>query len=396
MKNADLTLSSSVLHHRTTTLTDMTNVRARLRMLAYVCVAGVVLTSCGNTDDGGTAAGGNDSDEENNESPLSEYLGDGFDMSANGAMVMVGAAELSDDDKQGMRQVEEKVAACMDERGFEYEPVPPGDEGTSEFDEAFSLDPADFAEKYGYGVTTMSPEESASAGDESDDENKNPNDEIRDGLSAAAQKEYDKALWGNQADMADSGEAVVSAVPEGEEETDPDKQGCHQRASDEVFGEQQAQMDPDEFSGLLDDIGTLRERIGNDPRIGEAEQGWSDCMAEEGHGEFSTPDEPAQQVMDRWSNMQDGGQSGGPADDQTVTAQPGSADVDPAELEKLQQYEIDVATADHGCQQGGYQEAYDEVSNELEQEFVDQHRDELERYRDAMAGAGNGEADGEQ
>ena len=50
------------------------------------------------------------------------------------------------------RQQQEVISACMRKQGFEYNVVGLGDFGDAITD---SLDPEKFAEKYGYGVTTL-------------------------------------------------------------------------------------------------------------------------------------------------------------------------------------------------------------------------------------------------
>lgn len=378
----------------------MTKWRARVRLLIFACVTGLALSGCGGADgsDGGPADGGADSgSEEEFESPLSEYgLGSGGKGFAGRGMAVSARAETSEEDEQKMREVEDLVATCMQERGFEYVPVVYDPEDFKDpFADAYALDPADFAEQYGYGISTMSfikPEE-----------NTDPNQEIREGLSPAAQEEYDKALFGDVAVLTTEGgsgwASVTKPAPADQgEPVDEDDKGCHQVASEEIYGEPEDVQRPDmsEFDGMFEDLGTLYERIETDPRITEAAAAWASCMAEAGYADFEKPMDASTSVMDRmgelyqWDNPGHGAAGGGvaepPADAEgEVTADFVSpADVDPAELEGLKEYELAVAVADYGCQQESYEEVYVEVSTELEEEFVDSHRDELERYRDAM------------
>ena len=51
----------------------------------------------------------------------------------------------------------------------------------------------------------------------------------------------------------------------------------------------------------------------------------------------------------------------------------------------LRSREIALAVADLGCR-ADYQSVADEVRTELEQQFVTEHKAELERYRDATSG----------
>jgi hypothetical protein len=59
--------------------------------------------------------------------------------------------------------------------------------------------------------------------------------------------------------------------------------------------------------------------------------------------------------------------------------------VDMEALAALQQEEIDLAVADFECR-GDYYEVYQEVSEDYEAEFVEQHREILEQIREAQGG----------
>jgi hypothetical protein len=74
-------------------------------------------------------------------------------------------------------------------------------------------------------------------------------------------------------------------------------------------------------------------------------------------------------------------------EDATVLSdEPSPSDaIDPEELKDLQEYELAVAKADYECRDEHYNEVANDVRIKLEQEFVDQHRTELEELRDAIA-----------
>src|SRR5688572_9236072 len=107
----------------------MTNWRAQARLLAVGCVAGLALSGCG--VGGNTPADGPETDPPNGsegeeQSPLSEFLGERAGFATGDRMVMSSSsADLTDEERQQMRQVEELVAECMQELGFEYIPVDP-------------------------------------------------------------------------------------------------------------------------------------------------------------------------------------------------------------------------------------------------------------------------------
>lgn len=60
------------------------------------------------------------------------------------------------------------------------------------------------------------------------------------------------------------------------------------------------------------------------------------------------------------------------------------SETDPGELRALQQFEIEVATADRACMTEHFDEIFRDVRFELEAEFVEQHRDELEQHRERL------------
>jgi hypothetical protein len=139
---------------------------------------------------------------------------------------------------------------------------------------------------------------------------------------------------------------------------------------------------------LFRDIEALEDRFRRDPRIVAATEDWAECMAGNGYPDFKEPQEAENAVFDRMSALQGWGGEGDESADSAggLVAMGGpDADVDPDDLKELQEYEIGVATADYDCQREHYQDTHDEVAREIEQQFVDDHREELERYRNQMA-----------
>lgn len=394
----------------------MTNWRARTRLLAFACVAGIALSGCGGdggsggtggeqndgTADGGSSAQAGDGDEE--QSPLAEFMGpnSGFAVSGGGRMTMaLSAGDLSEEEQQKLRQVEEFVAQCMQEAGFEYIPVDPmaGAPEDDPFADAYSLPPDEFAREYGYGMSTLMRREAPK-----DQENLDPNHEIREGLSEAALEEYNSTLWGDMVDMSADGGAVAikPGGPGGGDLPSMEEQGCNGQARAEVYGEDGGGMmvgpDMSEFESLFEDIEALRQRIETDPRVVAATEEWAVCMAEAGHGDFETLFAPEDAVMERMGELygwetEEGPDGGGTA----VTTEGGGwveSDVAPEDLEELQEWEVAVATADYDCEQEHYADTQSEVAWGFEEEFVEQHQAELERYRDALAEGPVGNAGG--
>ncbi|RIQ35936.1 hypothetical protein [Jiangella rhizosphaerae] len=388
----------------------MTNWRARARLLAFACVAGLALTGCGDEDGSGGQNDGTNGDSADQASgdgeelsPLEEYMGENSGFTGGGRMtVAISSGDLSEEERQKMRQVEELVATCMEEAGFEYIPVDPfgGDTEDDPFADAFALPPEEFAREYGYGMTTlMNPDKAG------EDEVTDPNQEIRDGLSEAALEAYNRALWGDMVEISDGGNAVA-VKPVGPGEGEPpalEDQGCHGQARAEVYGDDGGMvMGPDmsEFEGLFEDLEALRQRIESDPRMVEATEAWAACMAEAGYGDFDATTDPEDSVMQQMSELygwddqapEDDVSAGGPS--VSIGGGPEDVDVDEEALAELQEHEIALATADYECEQQEYADVRQEVAWGFEEDFVEEHRAELERYRDAMAEGPAGRAGG--
>lgn len=349
------------------------------RSLALVAVSLIALAAC--ADDGGAEA-------ESNGSPLDEYMGPNAVSFEGGGMSLSygGAAETeeyvpTEEELQQQREFENLVQQCMQDEGFEYVPyvVDPSDVDNS-FEDAYALPPDEFAEQYGYGISTLH----VAGSDLPDD----PNEEIRRSLSPPALAEYERALYGDLQGQEFS---------DGEEWTPPplEDRGCYEKASAQVWGDPYEDegnfRDPhQEFEALMEDLWSLQERFMSDPRMEEPTANWRDCMAEAGHP-FEALGEPEQEVWRRMDELQGWdeymeteeeavGEGGGAA---PVPFEP--RDIDPAELEELQEYELEVAGADFRCKEEHYNEIAEQVQYEIEEQFVEEHREELERYRDWMA-----------
>lgn len=367
----------------------------RTLIAAVTSVTALMLAGCGGDDGGSTA--------EEGESPLAEYMGEtaAAVQGAGAGMAFGGGGgepyEPTEEELQQQREYEEVVASCMAEQGFEYVPnVVTPDEYTSPFEEAYSLPPDEFAAEYGYGVSTLRVEEA--------DLPEDPNQEIRESLSPEAREAYEEALTGDLSGPVE--------VEEGEEPTPPsiEDRGCFGQASAEVFGVDESQMfgPRSEFQGLMQDLSRLAQRVQNDPRVAEATEQWQQCMADAGYPDFERVDGPRQSVFQRMAELQgiggppteappEGGAEGEEGSESAGAVVMDPQEIDPADLEELQEYELAVANADFDCREEHYTDIAEEVRYELEEEFVEEHRAELEQYRDEMAQlpGGSGEDEGE-
>lgn len=178
--------------------------------------------------------------------------------------------------------VQESMAQCMKDAGWEYKPVdfsaqfnvPGGDEQ--------QLSPKDFGEKYFYGTVyyyelyelpTLGTDENGVPATVPGESFVDPNQDYINSLSSDEQSKYYAALYGEpqEAEVIDSGEgAVQEAVP-----VPIEQQGCSGKAQQEVFGDQP--FNNPEFGKRFEE---LQQQLQNDPRVNDAEIAWSDCVYE--------------------------------------------------------------------------------------------------------------------
>jgi hypothetical protein len=351
------------------------------RLLAGGCALGLALAlnACGGSDDTAaddgatttvtatatatapaaptTAEGTDDDDGDDDDgsarwlSPLDELLGFGVEPSA----------EDRAEDEQLQRRVEQLIADCMSAQGFEYVVIDPSGGGT--LAGPWDLPPHEFAQQYGYGITTIDREQLASG---------DPNSEIVEAMSVPERQAYYQALYGEMVTVDENGDLAKRALTPGAAPA-PDTESCSARAGSEVYGDTEAPANDgqtDAFGPLQQELSALYERVENDQRVVDARTAWSDCMADAGHPGFADIYDPSVEVSDRATALM--------GDSMDLAA------ADPAALEELRAHEIAVATADLACR-ADYDATRQDVQAELEQSFIDDNRAELEQYRDAIA-----------
>lgn len=185
------------------------------------------------------------------ESPINELLGIDLALRSGDLVVLERAAE------QG-------VVECMQRVGFEYIAV----DFASQFEPeagAENPDSREYAELNGYGISIRPVVDVPLLEDVVD-----PNDEVRNALSAAEVEAYNLALYGD-------------APPQGEVIPAQDRTGCVAEAYDAVYAAQAELGAVEQFFGEFgDELTELEERFQSDPRFIELENQWSTCMAESG------------------------------------------------------------------------------------------------------------------
>lgn len=271
------------------------------------------------------------------------------------------------------RRIEEHIVACMAAEGFDYEPrETSGPQGTVHPSQELERD--EFVEEYGFGLTTIDPDEYMAEAAE------DPNQEMLEAMDEAERQAYQEALHGE----------MPEPDPDAPDEPiEMEMGGCRGEAEDEVRGQQRMLQDE-----LGDELQALFERAQSDPRVVEAQESWAACMRDAGW-EFSEPGEPHQRISEQHNELlQDAGAMEVP--DEIAELEPGEEppedfeppappEPDPDALAELQEEELEVAAADHECQVDAFGEDHEltrEVQEEYEREFVDEHRDALEELAD--------------
>ena len=279
------------------------------------------------------------------------------------------------DEDQGARdmmRVEEIVAECMAEEGFEYIPV-----DQTQFT-SFSSDELDvewgtleFAEQYGYGATTNPWGGNEEEMEAQQQEFVDPNQEAVEAMSATEQEAYYAALYGNQ------------EYVEGEEEAEWEwtTAGCQGLAQHEVY-EGSNGMEEDEFASLQEEMSTMWEAIQMDPRVSELDSSWSSCMADAGHDGFATVYDAENSIYEKTNEIQENAWEGVELDENATEEDWAAIDeVVQAQLAEITDEEIELAVADYTCRDEiGYARVQAEVAVEHQTEFYEAHKDELEAW----------------
>ena len=363
-------------------VSGMTVTRGWHRLFACACAVGLALVGC--SDSGGGDSGPVDDPEY--QGPLAEFFG--WDNRWSDG------EEVSEQERQRHYEVQDYIVTCMAEAGFEYEPEPfwadlqDASGMVDPFEDVWKLrqeDPEAFAREYGYGATTI---DYNAVEDGMQEPTPGPNEEYRESLSPAAQAEYDKALWGDWEEMEPPSDGATA------EPVEPG--GCNNEAFEVVYGSPEEEQE--QFEALYEEWDSLYQRIEDDPRLTEAVRAWSDCMADAGYPDLEElygGENLVYQRQEEAYGWDDEGAPGAvPADPEAVepdaerTAAPVPSEpveLAPEVLAELREFELAVAWADYECrEEHDVERIQREVQYAHEEQFIEDHRAELEAYRDWM------------
>ncbi len=250
--------------------------------------------------------------------------------------------------------VEEYVAACMAEQGFEYRPT----KAPPMYTMPALLTP-EYAAEFGYGDTTEAYGPDAPPMRFSqmpgDDPAADANQSYANGLAPDAFEQYMAALNGRE------------PLPDEDVRDIPlDEAGCRSRAYAEVSPEFRV---PPELRPLEEAIREEIWWVDEDPRLVATYPTWADCMADAGYpGLVAVPDAAAL-ANDR-------------ANASSLTLAVPYAELKEMfgeELAEVQQYEIAVATADTACrEEAGWYDVRADVLAEAQASILERYRAELD------------------
>jgi len=334
--------------------------RHRVGAVVGALVVAFSLTACQGGQSGIPAGGGNDdspavnsatgNDDDLQISPLAEYLS------------LVWGTNLSPEERAQRdyelnRQLQELVAQCMQDAGFEYYPEveqPSANPVSIEW----RPDDREWVAQYGYGLI-HTPEADVPAAPVQP--RTNPNWEYFSSLGEAEAQAFNEALYGLPIDD----ENHVWTWEE---------MGCSGYAQNATAAASPIDLVvSEEFASLFEALNQLEGDVTLADQRAAIEREWAACMADQGYpgfearwdaqNQFST--EVDEFLNDWWEEH-------------------GEEPTGTPEMAEFGRREIDLALADLGCRESvDYQTRLTSVQYEIEARFVAEHRSELEALRAA-------------
>jgi outer membrane murein-binding lipoprotein Lpp len=238
-------------------------------------------------------------------------------------------------------KVENRIAACMKEQGFEYIPADPIAQQAALTGKP-NMSDAEFEQQFGYGISTL-----YGRGNPQSD----PNERIRSSLSGPDKTAYEQALTGGNPDQT-----FFAAVDSGDFS---ELGGCTKTATDEAFGGSEL------LTTLQRKLDELDDSILADQRMVRANEAWTDCMRSATGSSYEDAEAIEDEIRTAFAKIIP----------EPVT--PGQVAVegnyDKAALVALQRREVDVANKDMACEKKHVTPVEDVVRKQKESEFRDQN-----------------------
>lgn len=263
-------------------------------------------------------------------------------------------------------EVEELVAACMKEEGFEYLPNTQNGGGVvMSSDDMEDRETEEWVASNGYGMI-QSAEQMAEQQAQSE-ELVDPNAEYTASLSESEQAAFYETLYG-PGPSEEEMEAMEAG--DGSYEYNWETAGCQGAAQNEVQGGAQDAYNDPKFAGLFEKMNELYTKAMEQPAVKELDAKWADCMADAGYSEFTSKSEAMMSISDAQNEFYENQEF-----DETGTP----IAPDEAAMEELRQKEIDLALADFRCSEKlDYMQKSLEAQFALETQFVEDNKSELD------------------
>ncbi len=251
------------------------------------------------------------------------------------------------------RQQEESVAACMTKKGFTYKVVGVGN--LSAIADAAG-DPEKFADKYGYGISTLI--DPSTAGRPA---TKNANELAVAKMSAGEKKAYNKALLGSET-------AEPSILGGG---------GCVGESTKKLFASFA------KLQALGPQFQEIQKRVDNDPKVLAGMRKWSACMKDSGYT-FRVDSDVAAALTKELATIS-GPPAGAAGGGLTAAFGFDASKIDPVKLRALQKKELATNKADRSCAKKHLSDR-DAIRKVEEKKFIDKNRAVLEAVRNDLGG----------
>lgn len=301
----------------------------------------VVLAGC-------TGAQTPGADEE--QSPLSEYFS------------AIYGTDLSPEEQEQRyaeenKEREELMATCMQEQGFEYQPVDQSGFISMGSGTEWLPDDREWVAQWGYGAVEWPGQDEQPA---PEDIPEDPNADYVASLSESEQMAFYEALYGPSPTEEELSE-------DGSYEYNWETAGCSGWAQHEIGGEDPFQSD--EFADVIEQLNSIYADIPSLPGMAELEAEWAACMDGAGYPGFEAQFDAQNSIYDKQNGL---------------WGEDGMSEPDEAAMDALHEEEIELALADLDCrEETDYRAEYNRITWAAEEQFIADHETELEALKAA-------------
>ena len=253
------------------------------------------------------------------------------------------------------RQQEESIASCMTKKGFTYKVVGVGD--FAAIADAVS-DPEKFADKYGYGISTLIDPSTAGKPPK-----RNANEVLVAKMSAGEKKAYNKALLGAE-------NAQPSPLGAG---------GCVGESTKKLFASFV------KLQALGPQFEEIQKRVENDANVLSGMKQWSTCMKSAGYTYRADSEIPTSLSKELSAISGSGGGATGAGGGIATAFGVDASNIDPTKLRALQKKELTVNKTDRACTKKHLKDR-DAIQKVEEKKFIEKNRAVLEAVRKDLGG----------